>query len=50
MVDVWYKNKKLSELAKIMDIYPQVLKNVTVSKEGKWGYINQKGEGVIPFV
>jgi len=32
------KNKKLSELASIMDTYPQVLKNVTVSKVGKETY------------
>jgi len=31
-------NKKLSELSKIMDTYPQVLKNVNVSKSGKETY------------
>lgn len=30
--------KKLSELASIMETYPQVLKNVNVSKEGKENY------------
>lgn len=34
--------KKLSELAKIMDVYPQVLINVRVSEEGKKKYINDE--------
>lgn len=33
-------SKKLSELASIMDIYPQVLKNVKVSKKGKESWQN----------
>lgn len=32
------ENKTLSELASIMETYPQVLKNVSVSKEGKETY------------
>ena len=35
-------NKRLSELAKIMNKYPQVLKNVNVSKEGKETYKNNE--------
>lgn len=34
--------KKLSELASIMETYPQVLKNVNVSKEGKETYQENK--------
>lgn len=34
--------KKLSELAKIMDVYPQVLINVRVSEEGKKKYNNDE--------
>lgn len=34
--------KKLSELASIMDTYPQVLKNVSVTKEGKETYKDNK--------
>lgn len=34
--------KKLSELASIMDTYPQVLKNVNVSREGKATYLQNE--------
>lgn len=34
--------KKLSELAKVMNKYPQVMKNVKVSKEGKENYSSNK--------
>ncbi len=34
--------KKLSELASVMDVYPQVLINVTVSAEGKQKYNNDE--------
>lgn len=34
--------KKLSELASIMDTYPQVLKNVNVSREGKDTYLQNE--------
>ncbi|MBQ7740182.1 MAG: phosphoglucosamine mutase [Eubacterium sp.] len=34
--------KKLSELAKVMDVYPQVLINVKVSPEGKLKYNNDE--------
>ncbi len=40
--------KKLSELASIMETYPQVLKNVKVSKEGKDSY--QQNTNIMNFI
>lgn len=43
MLNVMHKTgKKLSELARIMEKYPQVLKNIEVSKEGKSSYKENK--------
>jgi phosphoglucosamine mutase len=35
-------NKTLAELSKMMDVYPQVLKNVNVSREGKEHYLENQ--------
>lgn len=39
---MYEENKKLSELAKIIDIYPQVLKNAKVAKSGDTSYMEDK--------